>query len=102
MLALLRAILRQGVDIGAHRPQFTVEKSRSRAVNTRMGAPIPTRIVGPLLPSCPAAAAAADCPAPPSTTEVPPAAMGDSPPTTHRNIRTASRRAPVCQKWVHR
>src|SRR3546814_6243633 len=71
-------------------------KSRSLAVNTRIGWPWRTRIVGPTLELFCTAAAAADCPPPATTTLAPLDASDDRPPTTDSSIAAPQR----SQKWL--
>src|SRR5205085_4394860 len=73
--------VRQRFFRAAHPAGPSVPKIRSRAVNTRIGSPCRTLIVGPRLPSCWAATEAALCPAPPTiTVEAPPVTSEPAPP----------------------
>src|SRR5205085_2411753 len=75
----------------------SVPKIRSRAVNTRIGSPCRTLIVGPRLPSCWAATEAALCPAPPTiTVEAPPVTSEPAPPRIESRIAEPNRE----KKWL--
>src|SRR5207342_3078569 len=72
------------------------EKIRSRAVNTRIGSPWRTLIVGPRLPSRWIAAEAALWPPPTMTVDAPPVASVLAPPRTDSRIAEPKRE----KKWV--
>src|SRR5205085_9627321 len=84
----------QLVDLGGQRRGAWL-KSRSRAVNTRIGSPMRTRMVGPIWPFCCNAVEAAFCP-PPTISEAPPLATVDSPPITDSSIAEPKR----LKKWL--